>query len=577
MGSDAFPAPPPTLPPTPLDACDAILSRLSANKAAFTALPLADRIALLGELLVRTEAAGPAWVARSQAAKGLRPTDAVSGEEWLAGPVVTLRNLRLLQRALQEVAAHGAPRVSPDRLSTRPDGRLVARVFPENLLDRLMYDGFTAEVWMQPGVTRENLATHQAGTYRSADRTPRVALVLGAGNVNSIPPMDAIYKLFVEDQVVLLKMNPVNEYLGPILRDIFAPLIERGWFEVVYGGADVGAYCCAHPLVDTLHITGSDATHDAIVWGPPGERAARKARGEKVIDKPISSELGNVTPVIVVPGPWTDKEIRFQAENIATMVANNASFNCNAAKLLVLPAGWDRTAALLDAVRDVLRQIPPRKAYYPGARDRWQRFVDAHPDAERLSPDAPETVPWTLITGLDPDDRAEICFQQEPFCGVLHAVSLPGGTAEAFLPAAVAFCNERVWGSLAAVVLIHPATRREATSEAAFQRALDQLRYGGIAVNTFAGLNYALCVTTWGAYPGHSLEDIQSGREVVHNTYLFDRPEKSIVYAPFTAAPKPPWFATHRRTHAIGPKLAAFEAHPSYFKLPGIILDALRG
>lgn len=42
----------------------------------------------------------------------------------------------------------------------------------------------------------------------------KVALVLGAGNVSSIGLMDVLYKLFIENQATLLKMNPVNEYSG---------------------------------------------------------------------------------------------------------------------------------------------------------------------------------------------------------------------------------------------------------------------------------------------------------------------------------------------------------------------------
>ena len=54
----------------------------------------------------------------------------------------------------------------------------------------------------------------------------RVALVLGAGNVSSIGPMDALYKLFVEDQVVVFKTHPVNVYLGPLLEEAFRALID---------------------------------------------------------------------------------------------------------------------------------------------------------------------------------------------------------------------------------------------------------------------------------------------------------------------------------------------------------------
>lgn len=32
-------------------------------------------------------------------------------------------------------------------------------------------------------------------------------------------------------------MNPVNDYLGPLLRRALAPLVERGFVEFAYGGA----------------------------------------------------------------------------------------------------------------------------------------------------------------------------------------------------------------------------------------------------------------------------------------------------------------------------------------------------
>ncbi len=37
--------------------------------------------------------------------------------------------------------------------------------------------------------------------------------------------------------------------------------------EVVYGGAREGAFLCNHPLVRSIHLTGSAATFDAVVWG----------------------------------------------------------------------------------------------------------------------------------------------------------------------------------------------------------------------------------------------------------------------------------------------------------------------
>ena len=74
--------------------------------------------------------------------------------------------------------------------------------------------------------------------------------MLGAGNVAGIPFNDALSKLFVDQCVVLLKMSPVNEYLGPLIETAFSQLIAEGFFRLVYGGADEGAYLTKHPGVD---------------------------------------------------------------------------------------------------------------------------------------------------------------------------------------------------------------------------------------------------------------------------------------------------------------------------------------
>ncbi len=84
-------------------------------------------------------------------------------------------------------------------------------------------------------------------------------------------------------------------------------------------------------------------------------------------------------------------------------------------------------------------------------------------------------------------------------------------------------------------------------------------------------------MTPWGAFPGHTPDDIQSGTGVVHNTLMFSRPQKTVVRAPFRVFPKPVWFATHRTAHRLTPKLAAFEAAPSPAKLPGILSLAVLG
>ncbi len=562
-----------TVDPTSAAAIEAALNRLTARRDDWARVGLEQRVDYLRRCSEGVLAVADEWVERACAAKGIDFDASLSGEEWISGPMITLRILRLLREALEQ---GGQPRLPAVRESA--DGRTVVRVMPANAFDRLLFLGFRAEVWLEPG-----RPASQGRVYRekAMGRYPagRIALVLGAGNIAAIPPTDALHKLFVEDQLVILKMNPVNEYLGPLLERAFRPLIEDDFLAIVYGGGEVGSELCHDPRVDTIHLTGSDRTHDAIVWGSdPAEQVRRKSQDSPLLNKPFTSELGCVTPVLVVPGRWRSSDIDFQARHLAAMVAHNASFNCNAAKVLVTAKGWSQRAAFLERVEHHLADTPPRQPYYPGAHERYRAFVSRYPGARPLGvaggAGAEPSLPWTLLPDV-PAERGQYALTHEAFCGVLATVGIEAGDAPTFLERAVDFVDEAVWGTLSCVVLIDPRTARRHPQP--LERAVARLRYGNIGVNAWAGVNFALGATSWGAFPGHTPEDIGSGRGFVHNTFLLDYPEKSVVYAPFRPHPKPVWFVDHRSLDAVGRRLTRFEARPSWAKLPGIALAALRG
>lgn len=572
----SFPDPPPPVPATTTEELDRKLERLAAKKDAWCAVSVEKRIGYLDSILGGLGEVAAAWVEGGAKLKGLAPTDPLVGEEWLAGPVVTARNVRLLASALRH---GGTPKAA---LRPGPGGRTIARVFPDGALERVMLGGVTADVWTQPGKP----AT-QGRIYREKPERGKTCLVLGGGNVSSIPPMDVLYKLFVEGETCLLKMNPVNEHVGPRLERAFARLVDDGFLEVAYGGADVGGYAAEHEAVDTLHVTGSDRTYDAIVWGPEGDRATRKASGERRNARPFSAELGCVTPVIVVPGPWSAADIKFQARHVAGMVTQNASFNCNAAKVLVMARGWLQREAFLDALHGELARSPARKAYYPGANSRYDAFLGAYPRAVKLGREGEGVVPWTVIPDVA-GEPGEHALTHEAFCGVLAEVTLDvadthGGVrrdapyvdAARFLREAVRFANDRCWGTLSCTVLVHPSTREELGIE--LDRAVEELRYGGVGVNCWPGLIYGLVSPTWGAFPGHAAEDIQSGVGVVHNTHMFDHPEKTVVTAPFRQFPAPPYVGGVANLVELGQRMFELERSGRWGALGSVAMAALKG
>ena len=385
--------------------------------------------------------------------------------------------------------------------------------------------------------------------------------------------MDVLYKLVVDDEVCILKMNPVNEQLGPVIEDAFRPLVDAGYLEVVYGGIDVGKHLTDHELVTSIHITGSAAAHDAILWGPGEQGAENKAAGTPGIDKHITSELGCVSPVLVVPGPWTDAELDHHARQVASMLAYNCGFNCNGARLITAASGWSLKQVFLDRVKQHLQATPTRTAYYPTARATWERFTAQHPPTVLGTP-VDDQLPWTVFEGITPAN-GEYLLTHEPWCGITSFVELEADDPASFMEEARSFANDACWGTLSINVLIHPKT------EQAHAEAVDQLiaglRYGAIAINCWSGLNYGLVNATWGAFPGHPLDDIESGQGVVHNGLLLDHPQKSVVRAPFLMKPTPAWFTDHRNNLALGRKMTAFEASPSWLKIPGIAAAAFKG
>ena len=548
---------------------------VAAQTSAWSNTTAQQRADLLGRVVRDTYAVAEEWNDAACAAKGYDPRGLEGGEELFSGVGTFVRMAQLLRQSMVDIAATGRPQYrGPVR--HKPGQRIAIQVVPATNFDRVLYPGVTAEVWMEPGVSEAQVRASQALAYRSEQSVVGVSLVLGAGNVASLGPRDVLSKLFVEGNVVVLKANPVNDYLVPFWRRALAALIEPGFLRIVTGDAQAGAYLTNHGAVSDVHVTGSDKTHDAIVFGSGPDAMHRKAVNEPLIDKPVSCELGNVSPVIVVPGEWSAKEIDYQAKHVATMLVNNAGFNCLSSRVLVTHAGWAQRKEFLDALEAVFAAIPTRRAYYPGAFDRRAQFVAAHPDAHQIGDSSDEKMAWTIIRDVDATNGDDICFNVEAFCALTSETALEANSPAEFVQRATAFCNDVVWGSLSVTLLADPRTMKDPVTGPALEQAIADLRYGSIGVNLWHALSFAFSSTVWGAYPGHSTSDIQSGRGFVGNAYLFTQAQKSVVRGPFVATPAPAWFATNANAGVVMRKLLAFEVEPSWRRVVGLLGAALQ-
>jgi acyl-CoA reductase-like NAD-dependent aldehyde dehydrogenase len=557
------------------------LELLSRHKQLWAQTTVEARLAILARIRDAVDRVAQDWAETAARKKGLAVDAPLAGEEWLTGPYALITYCNALMETLSSVAGNRHLEGLPMR--ELPNGQLAVQVVPHSLWDRLLLSGVRAEVWMESGVTRANLAQHTAAAYAHPPGG-KVALVLGAGNIAAIAPLDCLHKLFVDNEVVLLKMSHANDYLAPFLNSALAALIEPGFLRIVTGDAGVGQYLANHPLVETIHITGSASAHDAIVWGTGSKAATNKQAGTPKNKRPITSELGGVSPTIVVPGPWSSADIAFQAENVATQKLHNAGFNCVACQVLVLSADWPQRTAFLQALQATIAASTPRPLYYPGAKARLTEFQKGVTGQSSATPEtANQCSIFFFNAGANP-----IAETFEVFAPSLGVTELPASDEEEFLIVAVNYANQSLAGTLGANILIHPQTLRKIG-----RRRLDEiianLRYGTIAINAWTGLAFLLPQARWGAFPGHTLDDVQSGIGAVHNTMLFDRPQRTVVEAPFTPfprnlltlsftlLPRPPWFITNRRANILGRLLTRFQAHPSFGKLFAIFANALRG
>lgn len=548
---------------------DAALHELADGSRLWAELPVVARAELLGQLHKSVAAQADQWVNAAIAAKKLDPDSPAVGEEWMSGPYSVLTALLVLRRSLTAVAQGRSP-IASQHFGSAPGNRLTVPVLPGNAYEAVLLHGFSAEVWMTPGLS----AAEIRATAGLGQLTPRqsngVGLVLGAGNITSIGPLDVLYELFAHNRVSILKLNPTMDALLEPFSAALAPLINLGLLRIVTGGSELGAYLTQHPQVSHVHITGSAASHDAIVWGGA-------ERSTPLLTKPITSELGGVSPIIILPGRWSRADLKYQAEHVATQRLHNGGYNCIAGQVVVLSHEWPQRSAFIKELRIALAGAPDRLPWYPGSDSRVARAQSDYPRAEKIG--------TRLLVTIRGGENARALQSTEYFSPVLGVIELEG-TGRDFLGRAVATVNRDFIGTLGANIIARPSTIR--ALGAAFNTALASLNYGTIAVNAWTGVGFLTAAAPWGAAPGHTIENVGSGIGIVHNALLLAGAEKTVVRGPFRPFPRsivhgefalfptPPWFVSARSSQNTGRLLARFSANPRWGALPGIFLSAFR-
>ncbi len=550
-----------------------IVERLNQSKQEFANLSIESRISLIDSIHQGFKKVTKRSVQASCAAKGIEFGTPAEGEEWISGPLCIFRHLRLLKESLEQIKKTGTTKI--EQPATLSNGQLSIPIFPNRLIDKTLFKEASIEMRMDKNYDLNALEKNRASFYRNNKHDGKIVLILGAGNLSSIPAMDVLTKMFNEGKSCILKMNPVNAYLGYFIEEAFKEAIEKNYLAVVYGKVEQAKRLLNHDEIDELHITGSNKTHDYIYWGAPGtERANRMARNLPVNTKPSTSALGNISPVIIFPGKYTKEELAFQAEDIASSLNFNSGYMCSVPVSLFTYKYWPQRAEFLTLLETEISKLEPRRAYYPGAKERWHNMVMSSMKFKVLGEEQKHSTPWAFAKGISEDQYDFELYQNEPFCAVISETTLNAEDELAFLNKAVYFVNNKVWGTLSASIIIDPRSAKNKQISSALEKTITDLEYGTVAINSsFTALSFITAAAAWGAYPGSVLSNIQSGRGWIHNTSMVEGIEKMVAKFPIVSSRKPFYFTSHKKKLSLAHKLLDYEMNPKWSNVSSILLD----
>tara|TARA_B100000424_G_scaffold270993_1_gene272031 strand:- start:390 stop:2036 length:1647 start_codon:yes stop_codon:yes gene_type:complete len=539
---------------------DRFISTLRTKSKEFNSISNVQLASMLEETISNIKEVSYFWATICSDNKGTTKTPA-EGEEWLGGPFASVLATQYYIKSL----------INDDDLveGNFNNSENSYKVFPNNFIERITFPFINAKVYFNKSMSFDDINKFR-GFSKRYDIEPSITLVLGAGNFSSIPYLDVLYHLITRRSVILLKLNPVNDYLKPVFEKVFKNFIERGYIIVTNGNINESKYMATHPGINHIHLTGSDKTYEDIVYGREltgNERSIKTL--SKINPKPITSELGNVTPIIIHPGKWSTSDIKYQARKIVTGKLNNNGFNCIAAQVVVLPDGWGHTETLIKYVKYYMNKAKDRKAYYPDSIERLTK-LEKDKSYERVN-SLSCTTPH-LTREIKAYNKYEL---DEVWSSTIYFRKIAYSNAEDYVKKSIDYCNNELWGNLGVSVIIKNHNNK--FNKHITNSYIENLKYGTIAINEWAAIGYIIPQLPWGGFPGNKDNDIQSGQSVVHNSMLFESPLKGIVETKFRISRliDPPWFITNRKSRRLFMNLTYFQINNTKINLIKLIFSAL--
>ena len=501
------------------------------------------------------------WATIGAKNKGVTDTIA-EGEEWLGGPFASVFGMQYYIETLKEVN-------KPLNIDSYNEKLNTYKVFPNNILEQIFFPFISAEVKFNKNISYKEIEEYRGYAMRyKHDAT--ITLVLGAGNVSSIPLLDTIYHLVAKRSVVYIKLNPVNDYLLPVFEKVFSNFINLGYVVVSKGSLEESQYMVDHKGIDHIHLTGSDETYESIVYGKKLNDNEKKLKTlKKVNSKTFSSELGNVTPIVIHPGNWSNSEIKFQARKIITAKLNNGGFNCISAQIVILPEGWKHTEKLMKYIKHYMKKVDERYSYYPKSIDLLNKLSKDR-NYERLNDESCAT------PHLSREIKSYSKYETSEIWGTsIYFKKIEFTNQSDYSDKVIDYCNNTLWGNLGATVLFKKYKNKK--NKPLTDKYVNQLKYGTVAINEWSAIGFIIPSLPWGGFPGNKDNDIQSGKDFVHNSLFFETVQNGVVYSKFRMSNviDPLWFVTNKKGKKVFKNLTYFQIDKTFYNFIKLAFSAV--
>ena len=555
------------------------LKRVSTKRKEWATLPVLEKLAILEEIqkIMTIDMKYEDWRNHDKGTAKMMgfDTDTIEGnceveQQMLATILVvkTIVNAMVLAYRIRAGVASPPKELTKGNFKTRkaPNGQIVVKTFPTLPGESTgLFAAFKGEVWLDSSKIQDESQV-EAFDFENAwkdgaadNEKGSLMFILGAGNQSFLTILDILQGMFVGNYVVYMKQHPIRTYANTFISRLYAPLISRGYLGIeAHTTIERSSALVYHPDVDALHMTGGKATHDLLVWGAdPIERERNLKAKTPILKATVTSELGAVSPWIVVPSKYKKTELKSQAAKIANYIHNNASCNCNTPKIIIVADEWDQKDDFLKIIEDELIGHPAPVAYYPNIKKRWENFANRYPDCKRLETNTglgikernlsaggmnekPLLLPYLqIVTKVDLKTDSgreaaskEYAFTNEPFAPVYTITTLQGTGQKDILKfgqIASTFCNEYLFGSLSGSI----SCPESILNDDSVQSLLAELKYGSICVNNSAAHNYvAMANGMWGAFPGETIDAVESGIGKLGNIIAIPHMEKFVMVSP---------------------------------------------